>query len=212
MNGTSLASRIASGYARAGALAGTPYTQYRPASATAPMATPIGTLNTLVKPMGRPVGAPSPPANAFFDALLDTTQLQPGDILAGAAGTFFVWQLPPLGPALCVGCNATIAVRRPQQPGIPGFNDLGQLASATETVLMDGWPASVLREGRGERSASNLPGTGRVGSWMVLLPVFAGVTVAVADIIVRKADAVRMLVELAEQGRGWRLLAQEVSA
>lgn len=212
MNGTTLASRIAAGFARAGTVAGTLYTQYRPASATAPMATPLGSLEVLFKPMGKPVGTPNPPQNPFFDALLDTTEVQQGDILAGAGGTFFVWQLPALGAALCVGCNATVSVHRAQQPSVPGFNDLGQLASTNETVLMDAWPASVRRDGRGERSASGLPGTGRVGSWMVLLPIFAGVTVAVADIVVREADAVRMLVELAEASAGWRLLAQEVSA
>jgi hypothetical protein len=212
MNGTTLASRVAAGFARAAALAGTPYAQYRAASATAPMAAPIGTLNALVKPRGKPFGAANPPANPFFDAVLDTTLVQQGDILVGTAGTFFVWQLPWLGAALCVNCNATVAVHRTQQPSAPGFNDLGQLASANETVLMDSWPASVLRDGRGERSASNLPGTARVGSWMVLLPIFAGVTIAVADIVVREADAVRMLVEMAEADGGWRLLAQEVSA
>jgi hypothetical protein len=92
-----------------------------------------------------------------------------------------------------------------------GFNDLGATASTSQVTLLQGWPASIRRDGRGEKSDSDLPGTGKVGNWVVLLPAFAGITILVADVVERSVDNALLLVSLAELTDGWRLIAQEES-
>jgi hypothetical protein len=211
MDGTTLGARIAWAYGKAAGKIGLPYTQYRPASATAPMAIALGTVTAAFKPSGKDFGAPRKPENAFFDGHMDTSPVAPGDILVGPEGTFFVWQLPPFGAALCVECNYTVSVVRPDQPVASGFNDLGATASTTQITLLSGWPASIRRDGRGQESDADLPGTGKVGNWVVLLPAFPSVTILVADVVARSGDAARLLVSLAELTDGWRLIAQEES-
>ncbi|WP_250266067.1 hypothetical protein, partial [Rhodovastum atsumiense] len=185
--GARLQAKISKAYGIAASKIGQPYAMYRPASATAPMAAQAGTVAAAFKPMGKAFGAPNTPQNPWFDGHMDLSVVQRGDVLVGPGGTFFIWQMVPLGATLCVQCNATVTVSRPGQPAT-GDDYYGGNATADEVVLMSGWPASVLQGTKGERGDLSLPSDVRMPWKTILLPAWTGAQIRNGDIITTAED------------------------
>lgn len=210
MDAATIAARVSAGYARAAKVIGPEYAVYRAGDALYPLAAPVGTVRAVFKPMGKPVGAPNTPQNPWFDGLMDTSIMEPGDIVSGADGVYLVWQKPTLGAILAVQCNETLSAVRPAQVAAVGLGDYGGNTAATETPVMDGWPASMLRGGRESAGRAGLPGDANLGGWTILMPAWNGITIRTGDIIIRKSGA-RAIVVSAELTDGWRLLASEAA-
>ncbi|CAH2603205.1 conserved protein of unknown function [Rhodovastum atsumiense] len=211
MDGNKLAARLAHGAARGAAVIGRNHALFRPADPLDPLDAPIGVLPAAFRPKGSRFGTPNSPQDPWFDGVMDLALVRPGDYLAGPAGTYFIWQMVPLGGALCVRCNDVLSLKRPAQVAAAGPDAYGGNTASGETLLMAGWPAAMLRGARGGGGRVDLPGNDSLGAWAVLLPPWPGVTLRSADVILR-AGGGRAVVTSAERTDGWRLLATEATS
>ncbi len=167
--------------------------QFRPVDNTGPTpATLIGTVTALfdTKPDFK-FTAPSLYAKPEWYGLFDFSATQPGDYLVCGAGTWFVAAIEPLHPPLCIRCNRTLTLKRdaapPSATGTTSFavtiGPYDGRAEATDTVLANGWPGSVLLGTKGESNpeGGRLPADTRAGWWKVLLPTVPGVVLHMGD-------------------------------
>ncbi|KVC81389.1 hypothetical protein [Burkholderia ubonensis] len=211
MDSATLQNRIYKGYGKAALRIGPIYSQYRPTSASNPIAsgTLLGTLNASFNAMDMTYGRPNVYGKALWYALVDGTQTKIGDYLINAAQTFFIAAMQQTLPILAVECNRTLNVLRPFQQSGVGATGYGGDTAAGETPLMTGWPASVLQGTKGEKNEVNLPGDVRNPWWQILLPAFAGVTLRTADIITDDISR-RYTISSAElTDLGWRCTAMQ---
>ena len=202
----SVLAQLGQAYGQIGAQLGTPYQQVRPLDPLAPLApAPMATLKIAFDVSASlafttPAGFGKP----IYFAGVDPAQVQVGDYLIGKLGTLFVAGLEDGKPPLCPRCNATLAFYRPtsSQPGADfyGGNDTG-----TGTVLMAGWPGSLLKGSKGERGDDPLPGDARLPWMEALLPAAAGVTLRTDDLCIDD-EGRRFIVSTVElSALGWRL-------
>jgi hypothetical protein len=213
MDAATIQARVDRGYAIAGSKLGPTYSQYRPASALAPLATVLRSLPVALDPSSTfSFTNPSGHGGARWHALIDRTLIAVGDYLIGQEGTFFVGARQALLPVICFQANRTVSVRRPS--GVVGYGaqPYNGALPESEVVLMLGWPASVLLFGNaGQGSEAHLPGEPALGAFRVLLPYFAGVEIVNSDII-RDELGGRYVVRGAERtDLGWRLSARVAS-
>ena len=208
MDGATLQGKIYKGYAMAAGKIGIAHTQYRPLSATAPLANQIGSVLSHFR-VDDKFAKPNVYGKALWLAYLDGRLTKVGDYLIGPSGTFFIAAQQALLPILVVNCNHTITLSRVAPP--TGVGGLGYDADtpAAETAYMTGWPASILKGAKGEANEVGLPGDVRQPWWDCLLPAFPGVLVEPADIVFdeqgnRYITSVCELTDL-----GWRLTLQE---
>lgn len=211
MDGARLASLVGRGYEIAGRKVGLIHSVYRPADPLAPLAPSalVGTAPATFDRTGTFPFSGSPGyGKAVWQAIIDPAAVQVGDYLAGAGRTWFVAALDHLQPPLVVECNATLSIRRPASPAGLGLVGYSGSTEATEALLLDGWPASVLAGGSGEATNPHLPGDARQSGWVILLPALPGVDIRFSDQPVA-ADGRRFLISAAERTRlGWRLLVR----
>jgi hypothetical protein len=154
--------------------------------------------------------------NAFGEALwhgvFDASYTRAGDYIVVGSSIFFIASQEPLLPVLCVRANRTITVTRANAQGTAAANTYGGYTSGASTILMEGWPASVLGDDRTSASAAALPISLGVPFWSVLVPSIANVILSRGDLIVD--DLGRMAVitgsELTELG--WRINAKLAAA
>ena len=101
--------------------------------------------------------------------VFDSAYTRPGDYLVGPGGTFFIAAQEHLLPPLCVVTNATVSVARPVAAAVPGLGAYGgAIGAGGKTILVSGWPASLLAARDG--GTAILPSDGRPGVWAILLP------------------------------------------
>jgi hypothetical protein len=158
-----IATRVASGWAKAAAILGIAGMQYRPTNALVPMAAVYG------RPMmvfdAGPAFSLARPQNWGVPTeyvILNTTDVSTGDILVCGSGTYFVARYEAMRPPLCVLCTRTVSVS-----GVTG---------TTTTVLSD-CPAAILLKSHGDRDDSGMPGSTRPGQFVLYLPSLPGVTI-----------------------------------
>lgn len=143
---------------------------------------------------------------AVWYGVFDGTNCKAGDYLVGAE-THFIAAKQPLLPILTVKCNRVINVSRPQQPSGVGQAGYGGNTVAAETIMMQGWPASILQGTKGEKDEVSLPDDTRSPWWVVLLPWFPGATIEPSDIISDDLGR-RYIVSSPElTDLGWRITA-----
>ena len=213
MDAATLQLRIYKGYAKAALRIGYLTDQYRPNSAVNPLAigNKLRSLNVSFNAEDMKYGRPSKYGKPTWYGIYDGTLSQVGDYLISAKdGKFFVAAQQQALPILLVECNRTINVIRPQQISGVGAVGYGGDTDANETVLMTAWPASVLLGGRGEKSEVSLPGDGRNGGFIVLLPYYPSVTIRSDDLITDDLNR-RFVIQTAElTDLGWRLQTMQV--
>jgi len=147
---------------------------------------------------------PNKYGNAAWYGMFDSTQCQPGDIIEGAAGTFFIAALQELLPIYCVQCNRTISVLRTSQEGAAGVIGYGGTTAANEVALMTGWPASVLNGTKGEKSPVGLPADAKTPWYIFLFPQYSDIVLRTSDVITDDIGR-RYIVSSAElTDMGWR--------
>jgi hypothetical protein len=77
---------------------------------------------------------------------------------------------------------------------------------------MAGWPASILRGGRGEGGMAKLPDDLKASGWDILMPAWAGLELVTSDIVADDLGR-RFGIEAAElTPLGWRLTALQLEA
>lgn len=210
MNADKLQAKVYAGYGKAAQRIGPLCQLYRPLSPTAPLANQLAPLYASFNAEDFSYMRPNKYAKPTWFCVADGRLLAVGDYLVDPLGkTWFIAALQTILPILAVDCNRTISMRRPQRQtgnGRLGYN--GDTA-ANETILMSGWPASVLQGTKGEKSETNLPGDTRSPWWTVLLPAWPGVVLRSADIITDDLER-RYVISSAElTDLGWRITAAQ---
>jgi len=212
MDSATLQARIFKGYGKAAQRIGPVNTVYRASSAIAPLGATVTTLNASFNAEDMKYGHPNKYGKPTWFGVFDGTLVHVGDYLTGPQGTFFVAAMQLTLPILMVECNRTINVMRPQQQTGIGAVGYGGDTDANETLLMQGWPASVLQGTKGEKSETHLPGDVRMAWWSILMPQYAGVVLRSDDIITDDLSR-RYVVSSAElTGAGWRITAMQAQA
>ena len=212
------AARIAQLTSRAFALSalrvGTPSHLYRPTGAGNPImpANLLATLPVAASTDNLKFRRPDAYATPLHQLLVDTSQTQVGDYLVGSK-TFFIVDQGPMTPVNAVLCNAVLSVHRPTaSDSVGAVAAYGGDEAATEAVIMDSFPASLLQGTKGEKGDVNLPGDTRSPWWSVLMPALPGIRILTDDVLV-DASGTRYVVSSPElTAMGWRMTAMEASA
>lgn len=199
---------IAKGRGKAASVLGRTFSLYRPADPLAPMATVNTMLPCLFTPQPDAYRAPNLPAKPWWYGEFDTRITRPGDILVGAAGTWFIFDQQQYTAPICVGANHKLRFLRPTSAE-PGADFYGGDIAASETPLMTGWPASVLQGTKGEAGDTKLPGDPRTPWVAIIVPSFQGVQLMLGDIAYDDAPAPRryVLSSVEQSAFGYRITA-----
>jgi hypothetical protein len=214
MDGVRLADRLSYGAGCAARRLGFLHDAYRPEGAEAPvdLARRFMRLAVAFVSPGGGVGSPGGFGVPYRQAWADWSYLQVGDYLAGPEGCVFVAAIEPPRPMLVVMTNAVLSLWRPAGAQLAGANPYGAPLAVNLTPLLEGFPASLLVGGLGDRTRAGLADDTRVPGFVALLPAVGCVQPRVADIATNER-AERFLVTSAESVGGvWRLsLVQAVS-
>lgn len=212
---------VQKGLGRAGRALGPMCEAYRPASATDPLslANLFLRLPAAFAPHGGKFHAPQSYGQAVWDGLFDCAYTRPGDYIvrreseAGAAdgGIWFVAAQQKLLPPLCVRASRVVTFSRAPAAQSAGVSGYGGVESLTRTVLLSGWPASVLDAGSGGKYQADLPTDTSLGEWSVLLPVLPSVVLKAGDFMADDLgrSGVVGAAELSELG--WRLNVKQAA-
>ena len=214
MDGVRLADRLAYGAGCAARRVGFLHDAYRPSGPEVPLDLANRFLRlavAFVLPGGN-VNAPSRFGVPFRQAWADWSYLQVGDYLVGPEGTGFVAAIEPPKPMLVVMANSTLALSRPAAPVLAGVNPYGAVLPNTQTVLLLGFPASLLVGGIGDRTKAGLPDDTKVPGFTALLPAIKCVLPQVADIVTNERAERFVITAVELVGGVWRLsMVQAVS-
>jgi hypothetical protein len=214
MDGVKLADRLAYGAGCAARRAGFLHDAYRPDGPVKPVDLARRFLRLCVAFVlpGGAVGAPAGFAVPYRQAWADWSYLRAGDYLAGPEGVAFIAMIEPPKPMLVVMTNAVVDLVRPAKPVLAGLNQYGAITPGTETVLLAGFPASLLVGGVGDRTRVGLPDDTRVPGFITMLPVVAGVTPQVADLMLDEHGRKYVVTAVETLNAMWRFsLVQAVS-
>jgi hypothetical protein len=213
MDGTRLQSLIYKGQAHGAAKAGLPYQVFRPYSAFDPLsAEPIVTGLPALFGANPKFSTFNSFGKAIWYGYWDGTQTQQLDLLVGDR-TFYVAAQQPLAPILVVEAPRLVDIRVPFQQTGAGFQKTyGGNTAAQETVIMQGWPASILQGTKGENTFVTLPDDIRAPWWGILMPAFPDVKLE-SSFIVQDDLGRRFTISSAElTDMGWRITALQAQA
>jgi hypothetical protein len=148
--------------------------------------------------------------------VFDSAYTQPGDYLVEqeTGRSFFIASQPPLLPVVTVLAERIVTVLRPAGPAGFGVQAYGGVEIADATLLLGGWPASMIEGGNGggTRYPGDLPADVRLTAFTLLLPALDGIVPRVEDLV--SDDLGRNFVvssaELSELG--WRLVVRQVAS
>lgn len=204
--------KIYQGYAKAALRVGLNNQHYRPTSALNPIAAGnlVGSLYVSYNAQDMGYTKPNKYGNALWYGLFDGTQTQVGDYLVDPVdGKFFIAAQQQGLPILVVSCNAVVNVTRPFQQAAFGADVYGGTTPATETMLMQQWPCSILLGGKQSKGDAILPGDTASMGVQILLPSVSGVTIAMADVITDQVGRRFVVVATELTDFGWRINAAQ---
>jgi hypothetical protein len=214
MDGVRLADRLAYGAGCAARRIGFLHDAYRPDGPEAPvdLAKRFLRLSVAYVLPGGSVAAPGGFGVPFRQAWADWSYLRTGDYLAGAEGTAFVAAIEPPKPMMVVMTNTVVSLARPATPVLAGLNQYGAVLPGTQTMLISGFPASLLVGGIGDRTKAGLPDDTKVPGFTALLPAVGDVQPHVADILLNDRGERFVVIAVEQIFSVWRLsLVQAVS-
>ena len=206
MDAATLQGKIYDGYSKAAERIGLATSIFRPASATTPLASLIGTTFASFT-QNLEYSKFNKYGNSTWTALHDGSLTTPGDYMINSEGTWFIGAQQLTLPILAVQCNRVISVLRPTQPTGVGAVGYGGDIVGTEAVLMQGWPASVLQGSKGEKNPAGIPGDERLPWWELLFPSFPGVILNTSDVITDDLGRRYIISSPELTDLGWRIVA-----
>jgi hypothetical protein len=214
MDARRLNDRVARGLGQAALRLGEAYEAFRPRGATEPLSPSNLTLRLHVGFHGEDANwqRSARYGEAVWFAIHDTAYTRPGDYLRGPGGTFFIAAQPPLLPTVCVLTNRRLRFARADGARNAGTNGYGGVQQREETLLLDGWPASVLSAGEINRATGALPGEPGPARWTVLLPALDGrqaVTLQQDDLMTDETGTRAVISAVERTELGWRLTATQ---
>ena len=165
------------GFGIAGGILGSPYTQYRPTTASNPLTNVVQTISAAFDIVpGFKFAGPAQWGKPTRFGLFDATNVAIGDYFVGQNQTLFVSAFQLYEPPELVLCNATVSISSPGSDTLPGESQTyGGRTDATDVVLATGWPVSILIKQKGDMDPVKLPEDVRAASFEVLMPNIPGV-------------------------------------
>src|ERR1700760_550090 len=137
MDGQRLQEILWRGYARSAMILGDCYAFYRPSDGDTPTA--WGSANGLANQIlsqsvslnaeDMKYSKPNKYGKPTWYAVMDGSDLQPGDYLIGPQGTFFIAALQPLLPILVVECNRVVSISRVTAQATVGAGEYGGMTA-----------------------------------------------------------------------------------
>ncbi len=210
MDATRLNDRVARGMGQAAVHLGELYEAFRPRDSIAPLAPSnrLLCLNAAFHSEDKDWNRSARYDQPIWFAVYDTAYTRPGDYLVGPGGTFFVAAQPPLLPTVCVLTNRMVSFTRADGARMPGSNGYGGVQQREETLLLGGWPASVLMAGAGGHGAGALPGEPGPATWIVRFPALHGakaVELRQDDLMIDETGTRAAISAVERTELGWRL-------
>jgi hypothetical protein len=144
----------------------------------------------------------------MWQGVFDAGYTRTGDYIVLGSRIFFIASQEPLLPVLCVSANRTISVARPNAQGQRAGNPYGGYTSSGATILMEGWPASVLGENRTSAPIAALPINLGVPFWSVLVPSVANVILSPGDLVADDLGRTAVITGSELTSLGWRISAK----
>lgn len=210
MDGATLQTKIYAGYGQAAKRIGFNCQLYRPASPLNPLqSASIATLPASFTDNGFRFTKPNEYGDPTWMGLFNGNQTQPGDILVGPQGMFFIAAMQKTLPIYCIQAERLVSVLRVVMDSAVGAIGYGGDTPATEQVLMSGWPASILQGTKGETNEAKLPGDVRVPWWIVLMPAWPGLVLRTSDIITDDLGRKYAISSAELTDMGWRMTARQ---
>jgi hypothetical protein len=205
MEASSVQDKVARGLGRAALHLGEGYDAYRPTDPWAPI-TPQSfflRLNAGFHGEDESWHRSARYGIPVWFGVFDTAYTRPGDYLVGPLGVFFVAAQPPLLSPVCVLTNRVVSVTRADGAGAAGLNAYGGATAETETLLLRGWPASLLGIGGG--TGGLLPGDAGGSRSVLLLPALQDVMLRPRDVVTDQEGAAFKILDAEHTLLGWRL-------
>jgi hypothetical protein len=149
--------------------------------------------------------------NAIWHGLFDIAYIRPGDYLTCAEGVWFVADMQPLLPVLCVKTTRTVSFWQPSGVQTTGSASYSGVTAASTVPLMTNWPASVLGAGGAGSPEAGLPSDSTLPFWTILVPAMPGVVISPSDIM--SDDLGRNAVVSASEltSLGWRISVKQAT-
>jgi hypothetical protein len=174
MDAPQLQDRISKGNGRAALHIGTPCDLIRPQGPLNPLSREfrILCLNAAFLPIGGRTKRPVPEQDPLWEGIFDAAYTKPGDILRrhNDGALFYVAAQQPMLPVQCVRAQRIVTLLRPAQPAAAGLNLYGGTITADDTILAQGWPASIVTADGPGSGLANIEAEVNPGTWQVLLP------------------------------------------
>jgi hypothetical protein len=216
MDGLQINQKIRFGYAKAAEKLGQPFSLYRPTTSIDPLNSVnlVGVLPAVAS-MDWTWMKSNKPGNAIWFLCIDG---QDSSLpLAAVEGDFIVgdhifyilskeYQLPMQG----MECNATIKIVRPTQSIAAGGQGYAGFEEGSSELLVSLMPASILMQGRGKNSETDLPTDTTNPNWIIMMPNYGDVHLRTGDIVIDNTNENYILSVTEDTEFGWRLTAQKV--
>jgi hypothetical protein len=216
MDAARLIDRVARGMGQAALHLGALYEAFRPRDAIAPLSPPnrLLCLNVAFHSEDKDWNRSARYDQPLWFAIHDIGYTRPGDYLRGPGGTFFIAAQPPLLPTVCVLTNRVVSFTRAEGARLPGHNGYGGVQTREDSLILSGWPASVLMAGAGAHGAGALPGEPGPASWIVRLPALHGpraVELRQDDLMIDEAGTRAVISAVERTELGWRLTVTQAT-
>ena len=180
-----IAAKVRYGYGKAGKKLGDVHTTYRPTLPTTPALAPQNVMAFIpFISSATPEGAFKRPSNynqPLRYGLFDAGATRVGDYIDGATGTYFVASQTALEVPMVVACNAMLSVFRGAAASTVNEDVYAGRTVATDSPVLNQFPASLLIAGRSEAGRLDLPGDSSDRGAVILLPYVAGAVLRVSD-------------------------------
>jgi len=213
MDPAALQDRIHRGLNAAARAVGADTDAYRPVGVTEPLA-PRNRYLRLRAAFTAPGGSfdrPKGYGDALWHGVFDAAYTRPGDYLVQQNSIWFIAAQQRLMPVLCVQTNRIVSFWRPAPPSKPGVNSYGGVTTATNEMLLEGWPASVLGASGQGRPTADLPSDSSIPFWTVLLPTVPDVILHPSELMTDDLGRNAIVAASELTGLGWRIAVKQAT-
>lgn len=167
MNQLDVQNRINAGLAVAARVLGQPFNAFRPLDVFAQLSGPPWTVMGVIdRDPDRMLRAPAGYGDVTRYFLGDASSLRAGDILVNESHTYFVAGIEGFSAPMVVDCNASVSIADLQQSAAYG--------GSVESVIADGWPASLRLSGLAGDRLTGLRDSPGEAIFSLLLPLLPG--------------------------------------
>lgn len=210
MDGPAIARKVWRGYGIAGKKTGFPHDFYRPASCDADPIVPDNKFLTQPVSFYMEEGFLQPQKYGInvWRIFLDGTLVQVGDYLVDqdGGGTYFLISLQPDLPIQVTECNCRVSIYRSACAGTVGATGYQATTAATQSLIVNNFPASQLKEAKGSYHSPLLPNDVQEATFTFFLPILPGGEYIFARDVLVNDHGERFAVSSNElTALGWRL-------